>query len=138
MRIVVNSDRIFAALIRKSKCREIILSEKFEFLTVDFARKEIQEHVGEILRKTGLSLNEVETILGILFKSISIVNDAVIKKKYKNARKIMDHIDPNDTPFIALALSVENEGIWTEDKHFMKQKRIRIWKTIELMDLIRD
>ena len=41
----------------------------------------------------------------------------------------MDKIDPDDTPFIALALAVENDGIWSDDKHFEQQNRIKIWKT---------
>jgi predicted nucleic acid-binding protein len=42
-----------------------------------------------------------------------------------DAKEIMDNIDPSDTPFIALALAVENDGIWSDDEHFNKQNRIR-------------
>ena len=42
------------------------------------------------------------------------------------AKEIMDKIDPSDTPFIALALVVENDGIWSDDRHFEEQNRIKI------------
>jgi len=33
-----------------------------------------------------------------------------------------------DVPFIALAVAISNDDIWTEDKHFIKQKIIKIMK----------
>lgn len=39
--------------------------------------------------------------------------------------------DINDAPVLALALSVENEGIWTYDvKHFDKEK---IWAKVKVL-----
>jgi predicted nucleic acid-binding protein len=53
------------------------------------------------------------------------------------ARKIMDKIDPSDTPFMALALAVENDGIWSDDRHFLRQRRVKTWKTKDLLGLVR-
>ena len=136
MRLVVNSDRVIAALIRDSKCRQILLSGKFEFLSIDFAKLEIQEHQEEILQKTGLSNDQFNAILETILDKIVIVKDTVVKGKMNQARKVMDRIDPDDTPFIALALATENDGIWTEDKHFEKQKSVRTWKTVDLLSQI--
>ena len=47
----------------------------------------------------------------------------------------MDHIDPNDTPFVAAALAM-NAFIWSEDKHFQKQHKVKIVTTAELMGLL--
>ena len=38
-----------------------------------------------------------------------------------------------DVSFIALALSIDNDGIWSEDKHFKKQDRVKVFTTEELM-----
>ncbi|MBI5968325.1 MAG: hypothetical protein HY882_10780 [Deltaproteobacteria bacterium] len=46
---------------------------------------------------------------------------------------MIGNIDPGDVPFIALGLAVENDGIWSSDKHFKKIKRFKIWKTSELL-----
>jgi len=48
----------------------------------------------------------------------------------------MDKTDPNDTPFIALALAIENDGIWTDDNHFGQQAEIKVWKTGQLSEFI--
>ena len=46
----------------------------------------------------------------------------------------MNAIDPEDYVFVALALSINNDGIWSEDKHLEKQKVIRVWKTKDLLE----
>ena len=99
---------------------------------------EIEEHEDEILQKAGLSKAQFDTILTILFAKIVVVSEMVISNKMKQARKIMDRIDPNDTPFIALALATQSDGIWTEDKHFEKQNEIKLWKTKDILSLTRN
>ncbi|MDE1823803.1 MAG: hypothetical protein KGH74_00715, partial [Candidatus Micrarchaeota archaeon] len=42
-------------------------------------------------------------------------------------------IDADDTPFIALGLAIANDGIWSDDSHFQKQKMIKVWKTSDLI-----
>ena len=137
MRFVVDTNRIIASLVRDSASRKILLSEKFEFLTVGVARSEIEEHRKELLEKAKLTDKQLDTILAMLFKRIFVVSDVVIEKKIRQAKKIMDTIDPSDTPFIAVALAMENDSIWSDDKHFSKQKRIKVWKTKDLLRLIK-
>jgi len=55
----------------------------------------------------------------------------------QEAKDRMDAIDPNDTPFITLALAVENDGIWSDHKVFKQKNRTRIWETKDLLTLIR-
>ncbi|MBI2543348.1 MAG: hypothetical protein HYW24_04125 [Candidatus Aenigmarchaeota archaeon] len=44
MKLVVDTNRIIAALVRDSASRKILLSGKFEFLTVGVTKLEIEEH----------------------------------------------------------------------------------------------
>jgi len=48
MRFVVDTNRIIASLVMDSASRKILLSEKFEFLTVGVASSEIEEHRKEL------------------------------------------------------------------------------------------
>ena len=48
MRLVVDTNRIIAALVRDSVSRNILLSDKFEFLTVGITLSEIEEHMEEL------------------------------------------------------------------------------------------
>jgi predicted nucleic acid-binding protein len=47
--------------------------------------------------------------------------------------KLIGRIDPNDIPFVALSLAVENDGIWSSDKHFRQMKGVTVWKTSDLL-----
>jgi predicted nucleic acid-binding protein len=70
-------------------------------------------------------------------RHVQIVSDLAIKSKLGEARDIMQAIDPDDVMFIAAALAVENEGIWSDDKHFQNQKKIRIFSTAEIFELVK-
>ena len=138
MKLVVNTNRIIAALIRNSTSRRILLSDKFEFLTVGVTKSEIEEHKQEIMEKAKVTEEEFNKIFSLMFSKIFVISDVTIESKMEEAKQIMDNIDPGDTPFIALALAVDNDGIWSDDKHFQQQNRIQIWKTDVLIKLLEE
>jgi len=138
MKLVVDTNRIIAALIRNSTSRRILLSDKFEFLTVGVTKSEIEEHKQEIMEKAKVTEEEFNKIFSLMFSKIFVISDVTIESKMEEAKQIMDNIDPGDTPFIALALAVDNDGIWSDDKHFQQQNRIQIWKTDVLIKLLEE
>jgi predicted nucleic acid-binding protein len=117
MRLAVDTNRIIAALVKDSASRKILLSDKFDFLTIEITKQEIEEHRQELLDKTRLTDEQLNLALSLLFSRIFVVSDIVVESKMDQAKKIMDALDPDDTPFVALALAVENDGIWSDDKH---------------------
>jgi len=137
MRLVVDTNRIIAALVKDSISRKIMLSDKIDFLTIEITKQEIEEHRQELLYKTRLTGEQLNLVLSLLFSRILVASDIVVKSKMDEAKRIMDTIDPDDTPFVALAMAVENDGIWSDDKHFKQQNKIRIWETQDLLTLIR-
>ena len=136
MKIIVDTNRIIAALIKDSVSRKILLSGKFEFLTIGVTKSEIEKYKQEIMEKAQITEEGFDQIFSLLYSRIFVVDDVVIESKMEEAKLVMDKVDPNDTPFIALALSVENDGIWSHDKHFEEQNKIRIWKTGVLFELL--
>ncbi|MFI5420116.1 MAG: PIN domain-containing protein [Nitrososphaerales archaeon] len=136
MKIIVDTSRIIAALIRNSYSRTILFSDKFEFLTVNLTKSEIEEHAPEILEKARITRKEFDDILSLILRHIQIVSDISIESKLGEARDIMQAIDPDDAIFVAAALAVENEGIWSDDRHFQRQKKTRIFSTTELLDIV--
>lgn len=83
-----------------------------------------------------MSKENVELLFALFSENIETVSDYDIKRKMSEAKEIMKNIDINDAPILACALAIRNQGIWTEDKHFEKQDKIRMWKSIELLDYI--
>ena len=136
MKIIVDTNRIIAALIKDSASRRILFSNKFEFLTVGFAEKELGNHKNEILGKVHITESALDTLMSSLFKRIYVVDDVAIKESLDQAKIIIDKVDPDDTPFIALALAVENDGIWSDDRHFGMQRVIKIFNTRNMLKLL--
>jgi predicted nucleic acid-binding protein len=129
MKIIVDTSRIIVALIKNSYRRTILFSDKFEFLTVSIAKSEIEKHTPEISEKARITREEFDDILSVILRHIQVVSDLAIESEFGEARDIMQAIDPGDAMFVAAALAVENEGIWSDGRHFQRQKKIRIFST---------
>ena len=137
MRLIVNTNRIIASLIRDSTSRSILKSPKLKFATIYFGEKEILKYKKEIMDKAKISEQQFDKIKEIALKNVETISDLAIQDKMPQAKEIMDKIDEKDTPFIAAALSIKNEGIWSDDRHFKKQDKIKVWNTRDLMDYIK-
>lgn len=132
MRIVVDTNRVIAALIRDSVSRHILEFKNVDFISIGVLEKEISMHQNEIMRRAGITMDEFSYILSKIMGRVTIPNDRLMDPYMPEAKKVMDKIDKGDTPFIAAALATE-AIIWTDDKHFEKQKRVPIISTKELM-----
>lgn len=136
MRIIVDTNRILSALLSDGLSRKIITSKNFDFYTLDYVHQEIQKYMGYIKEKSGLSENEINTLICIFMENITILSDEELNSKMDEAKDIMKDIDIKDASILACALAIPNDGIWTEDKHFQKQKRVKVWRSIELLRYI--
>ncbi|HLD33334.1 MAG TPA: PIN domain-containing protein [Candidatus Nanoarchaeia archaeon] len=132
MKLIVDTNRIIAALIKNSLCRHVITHTTTELFTVHLAIQEIDKYVPLIIDKSSLSESEIRIILDKILAKMIILDDSIINPHMPEAKKIMDKIDPADTPFIAAALAVKSD-IWSDDTHFDKQSKIKIWKTKDLI-----
>ena len=70
-----------------------------------------------------------------LFKYIRVVPTRAILKRWDEAKEIMDSIDKEDVTFIATALCLDGSIIWSNDKDFEKQKKIKVLKTKDVVEL---
>lgn len=133
MRLVLDANRLFAALIKDSMARKMLFHPSLEFIAPDYILVELSNHKKELLKKSKLPEHEFDIVFQSIFENIIIVPSEDIEPCYKRAMQIMKDIDPDDAVFLALSFCSPNDGIWTEDAHFKKQDVIRVWKTTELM-----
>ena len=136
MRIVIDSNRFIAALIKDGLARTIISSRNIAFYSPEYVLEEVEKYLPYIINKSKMSKENVELLFALFSENIETVSDYDIKRKMPEAKEIMKNIDINDAPILACALAIRNQGIWTEDKHFEKQDKARMWKSIELLDYI--
>lgn len=137
MKLIVDSSVLISALIRDSVTREILLLPFFEFLLPEYALEEIELRKSKIGKLSGLRYEEIDIVLSLILENIFIVPAHNIKVHLNEANNLIGKTDPNDTPFVALALSTKNDGIWSNDKHFEVLKDIiKVWKTADIITYI--
>jgi predicted nucleic acid-binding protein len=134
MKVVLDANVFIAAFLKNSTVREILSSDKYEFYMPEYALEEIERHKDEILKKADISEEESVILENLLLQNIEIVPFEKIKEHIKKAEKIMGEIDLEDSPFIACALALRADGIWTFDKDFKKQDRIKTFSTGDLTE----
>jgi len=137
MKLVIDTNRLMAALLKTSASREIILSEKIEFYSPEYMIKEIEKHRKYLLKKSKLSNEDFNFLLSTLLEKITLVPFEEFKHKYMDAVEIMINIDITDSPFIALGLAMKADGIWTKDKGYYKQNELKVYSTKELLNFIK-
>ena len=135
MKIILDVNVILSALIRDSTTRKIILNSEFDLYFPEPSLHKIRKYKNYILEKSGLNEEDYNQIMETLFKYIRLVPTEEIEKNWTEAKKIMEHIDPEDVVFIATALSVSDSVIWSDDKHFEKQSKVKVLKTKDILNL---
>ncbi|MBT4191822.1 MAG: hypothetical protein HOE11_00790 [Candidatus Diapherotrites archaeon] len=137
MRIIVDTNIILSALIKQGKTRTILTNPLHEFYTIEFAIKEIRKYKKLVVKKSGLTEEEFEIILSLTMDNIKIIEKKRIKQKIKEAKRLIEKTDPKDVPILASALSIPNDGLWSDDKHLKKQNKAKTYNTKEIIEMIK-
>ena len=135
LKLVVDTNRVFAALVRDGASRNILFHLNARYFTVLFLEEEIMKYKDEIIRKANISEREFFLLFEKIKSNLAFLGDSVVAAHIKEAYRIMKDIDQKDTPFIAAALAT-NADIWSDDRHFEKQTKVKVWKTSDLVKLL--
>jgi predicted nucleic acid-binding protein len=135
LKLVVDTNVVLKALIRASKVRGILLSPNHQFYVPEYAIEEIERHLPLVMKKSGLHESEVKLVLSVLLTNLQVVPQDCVSKEWKEAERTMAGIDEGDVAFVAAALALRPDGIWSDDKHFQRQSKVKVWTTAELIKL---
>ena len=131
MDLVVDANEIFAALIKESKTHELIFDERLHLFTTEFFFAEFKEHSEEIREKTGKTEEELNNLLDVLKKKITLIPLEELLPYIDEAEKISP--DPDDVAYLALALKLKC-AIWSQDKKLKeKQNKVQVYSTEDLV-----
>lgn len=131
MKLVLDSNIIFSALIKKSTTRDIILSDIYDLHTPEYIFSELMKHKELLLKKSKLDEGDFDALLLLLQKHIHFSPKDEYNKKMPLAEDILKEIDITDSPFLALAFTL-NCSIWSNDSHFKQQDSVEVFTTNEL------
>jgi len=134
MNLVIDTNVFISALIKEGLTRELIVHSLFNLFIPEQELIEIKRYENLISKKSGKPINEIRDLIRKLLKHVNIIRNDLLLVYRSKAHNIMGKIDKDDVPFIAGALYL-NCPIWSDDKHFQKQKEIKILTTKEILDL---
>lgn len=136
MEIVLDTNILISSLLKDGLTRKIIFLSPFEMYTLEYSKFEMEAHRVELLRKSKLDEESFNYLSKIIFSKVNLVPLEDIEAFREKAEEIMRNIDLDDTPFLALAMSLDCP-IWSNDDHFKRQSMIRAVTTRELLGLLK-
>lgn len=136
MRLVVDTNILFAGLLRDGTTRRVLIDPPLSLLAPEHALAEIRKHAETIATRSELSIDGVEILLALLTENVAIHPRDQFDHEVPRARKQIGHQDPGDIPFLALALAQPCEGIWTHNEQDFEGASVDIWTTRRVLEQI--
>lgn len=133
MRIVIDSNILFSALLKDSVTREIILEYRDSFLFPYYIFNEFEKHKSYLIEKSNISIEDFNKLLELILSKVTIIPPEVLQKHKSEALNIVKDIDKDDVIFFACALAYPGSAIWSDDKALKKQHAIKIFNTSEML-----
>ncbi len=131
MNLIIDANIIFAALIKNSATRELLVNEEVRLYAPEFIFIEIEKYSNEICEKSGKTLEELKRVLKVLTDRITVIPNKELDQYLDYAIKVSP--DPKDVLYIALCLKMKC-ALWTNDKS-LKKSGIQVYMTEELLSL---
>lgn len=133
MDLVIDANVLFAALIKNNKTTELLFKDKFHLFAPEYLLEEFMNHREEIEIKSDRPTDEFFEVIEILKKRISFIPYYDFKNYINRAKQMTP--DPDDTEYVALALSIK-ASIWSNDKALKKIHGITVYSTADLIKIL--
>lgn len=128
--LVTDANPMLSALLGGA-ARHVFFDSRFEFATTQFTIEEVQKYLPKVVKKSGVSLQNVQRAFELL--PVTIYSPKEYRVHLKTARLQMQHIDPKDVDILALYLQFQTY-LWTHDKDFVQvEPPVRIVHTSDLL-----
>lgn len=135
--IIVDTNVLLAFLLTNGITRKIIAENPDVFMSPQHCFEELWEH-RDRWNKNKLSDDELLEIVNYVKRLfVMAISEEVYDSCHDEAEKLIEDMD--DIPVVALALSADNEGIWTYNtRHFRQEifgERIKVLSTKDVIRL---
>jgi len=131
LKIIVDANVLFAAIIKDSATSSLFLVDGLEFFAPDFLFVEFEKYEDIIIEITSRSKEKVQQYINFLKRTIITIPERNFKDLFKDFLPISP--DPKDIPYLALAKRIK-ASIWSNDKKLKeKQDIIKVVTTADLV-----
>jgi predicted nucleic acid-binding protein len=118
---VVDANRILSALLKDGTTRRAILGTSSTLVAPVFLLEEVAKHRPEIARRVGVPPEALGAILDPILRRIKWIKPEVYAECLPSATKALGAVDMKDVPYLACAIAVGADAIWSHDKDFDRQ-----------------
>lgn len=136
MQVVIDSNILFAALIKNSIIRKILFLSDIDFIFPSIMFEELEKYKLELIKKSKLSNQEFNILLNKIKRRLTLIETEYLIPYRKEAFGLVKEIDPKDYLFIACSLYCSNCIFWSEDKALKRQNKVNVLNTLEIIDLL--
>ena len=123
-RLVVDANRILSALLRDGTTRAALLKTSATLYAPTYLLEEIERHVPELADRIGVPVDTLRTVLEPLLDRIEWVSEASYRPFLPKALAAFQDSNVKDAPYLACALAVEADAIWSHDLGFDRQRLV--------------
>ena len=124
MRLVIDANIVFAALIKEGMTKELIFNDRLELYTTDVLWEEMEKYKELLERKT--QRTSLDEIIRLLKRRITTIDTEQLVDATKNFSP-----DPDDFAYLVLAQHL-GCALWSNDAHLKEQSIVRVYTTEEL------
>src|SRR3989338_9829428 len=103
MKIVVDSNRVIASLLKDSTTREILYNRTFDFVAPEFIKVEILKYKKDLMSKASITEEDFDSLLSLLFERITLMPKGGYNKYFKELSGYIP--DTKDIPYFACSLA---------------------------------
>jgi predicted nucleic acid-binding protein len=129
--LVIDSNILFAALIKVGSTSDLLFSDKFRFYAPQFIFEEFEQYKELLISKTKRSDHDFNKLIGLFKRRITIIPKKEVDPFIDKAKEISPDI--KDVPYVALALKL-NAAIWSNDKDLKEKLNVvKVYSTEEVM-----
>lgn len=72
-------------------------------------------------RRAGADEGTMQAVAHALLRLVEPVGEELLATGYDQAVRTLGAVDPDDVPYLATALAMQADAIWSHDKHFDQQ-----------------
>ena len=129
----MDANVLIAALMRDSTTRRLLILGGHELHVPEYVLEEIAEHWDDLWPRSRLSSDGLKEVLRILRGHVTVHRVVDYRPRLEAAIRLLGNRDTEDAPYVALALSLRAEGIWTEDRELATVEGVRTCRTADLV-----
>lgn len=130
MKVTVDANILFAALLRDGITRHLWFRRDLNLFAPGYELEELRKYETELRGKFRGTDAEFTGLQNRVLAPVRFVSDSELAPFIPAAQALIS--DDKDWLYLACALK-EDTIIWSQDRHFREQKRIRVHTTAELM-----